>query len=121
MADSDEIMRNGAGEHGTGGLNLQTAAKLCQHRERRECAGGTGNWNQLKDKCENIEEARAMGAGNGGQLNPQFVEWLMNYPINWTDTTGAPLLAWPIGSTVLNARKFDCPSNRGTDFRTTSV
>ncbi len=47
--------------------------------------GGTGNWNQLKDKCENIEEARKMGAGNGGQLNPTWVEWLMGYPLGWTD------------------------------------
>ena len=23
--------------------------------------------------------------GDIGQLNPQFVEWLMGYPINWTD------------------------------------
>jgi hypothetical protein len=48
--------------------------------------GGTGNWEQLKEKCENIEEARKMGAGNGGQLNPQFTAWLMGYPLAWTDT-----------------------------------
>ena len=71
-------------------------------RTARMC-GGTGNWNQLKGKCDSIEEARKMGAGNGGSLNPQFVSWLMGYPINWTDTTGEPLLAWPIGSTALNA------------------
>jgi hypothetical protein len=47
--------------------------------------GGTGNWNQLKDKCENIEEARKMGAGIGGQLNPTWVEWLMGWPLGWTD------------------------------------
>ena len=47
--------------------------------------GGTGNWNQLKKNCKDIEEARQMGAGNGGQLNPQWVEWLMGYPAGWTD------------------------------------
>ena len=24
-------------------------------------------------------------AQNGGQLNPEFVEWMQNYPIGWTD------------------------------------
>jgi len=47
--------------------------------------GGTGNWNQLKEKCKDITEARQMGAGNGGQLNPTWVEWLMGYPLGWTD------------------------------------
>jgi hypothetical protein len=47
--------------------------------------GGTGNWNQLKNKCADIEEARQMGAGNCGQLNPDWVEALMGYPRGWTD------------------------------------
>lgn len=25
------------------------------------------------------------GAGNGGQLNPMWVEWLMNFPLGWTE------------------------------------
>jgi hypothetical protein len=48
--------------------------------------GGTGNWEQLKKMCSGIEEARKMGAGNGGQLNPDWVEALMGYPLGWTDT-----------------------------------
>jgi hypothetical protein len=47
--------------------------------------GGTGNWEQLKKKCGSIEEARQTGAGNGGQLNPGWVEALMGYPQGWTD------------------------------------
>lgn len=31
------------------------------------------------------EERRSMAAGNGGQLNPTWVEWLMGFPIGWTD------------------------------------
>ena len=31
------------------------------------------------------EEALKMGAGNGGQLNPTWVEWLMGFPPGWTD------------------------------------
>ena len=45
--------------------------------------GGTGNWKQLHNKTT-PEEARKMGAGNGGKLNPQWVEWLMGYPEGWT-------------------------------------
>jgi hypothetical protein len=46
--------------------------------------GGTGSWDLLK-KNTTIEEARLMGAGNGGQLNPTWVEWLMGWPLGWTD------------------------------------
>lgn len=31
------------------------------------------------------EEKRKMSAGNGGQLNPEWVEWLMGWVIGWTD------------------------------------
>jgi hypothetical protein len=46
--------------------------------------GGTGSWELLK-KNTTIEEARKMGAGNGGKLNPTWVEWLMGWPLGWTD------------------------------------
>lgn len=50
--------------------------------------GGTGNYQQLKalEAAGQIteEERRSMAAGNGGQLNPDWVEWLMNFPIGWT-------------------------------------
>jgi hypothetical protein len=31
------------------------------------------------------EERRAMRAGNGGKLNPAWIEWLMGFPTGWTD------------------------------------
>jgi hypothetical protein len=31
------------------------------------------------------QERRAMRAGNGGKLNPTWVEWLMGFPTGWTD------------------------------------
>jgi hypothetical protein len=46
--------------------------------------GGTGFW-ELLNKNTTIEEARQMGAGNGGTLNPTWVEWLMGFPLGWTD------------------------------------
>jgi hypothetical protein len=31
------------------------------------------------------DEKRQMSAGNGGRLNPMWVEWLMGFPLGWTD------------------------------------
>jgi hypothetical protein len=31
------------------------------------------------------KEKSQMSAGNGGKLNPMWVEWLMGFPIGWTD------------------------------------
>lgn len=57
-----------------------TGAGLC---------GGTGNYQQLQalEASGQItpEERRSMTAGNGGQLNPDWVEWLMGYPIGWSE------------------------------------
>ena len=61
-------------------LTPTTGAGLC---------GGTGNFQQLKklEKAGQIteEERRSMAAGNGGQLNPDWVEWMMGFPLGWTE------------------------------------
>jgi DNA (cytosine-5)-methyltransferase 1 len=31
------------------------------------------------------DEKRQMTAGHGGRLNPTWVEWLMGFPLGWTD------------------------------------
>ena len=52
-------------------------------------AGGTGGMNQIEtlysEGTITAEERRAMRAGNGGKLNPTWVEWLMGFPLGWTD------------------------------------
>lgn len=57
-----------------------TGAGLC---------GGTGSYRKLKamEARNQIspEERKSMVSGNGGQLNPAWVEWLMGFPIGWTD------------------------------------
>lgn len=70
--------------------------------------GGTGNWAQLKAKCEDITEARQMGAGNGGQLNPTWFEWLMGYPLGWTDLNALGI------ALCLRSRKLSSPSPPST-------
>jgi hypothetical protein len=51
--------------------------------------GNEGSRNLLQKNVEAGEiteaEKRQMSAGNGGKLNPEWVEWLMGFPIGWTD------------------------------------
>ena len=75
---------NRKGASATSGDGLATAvAKWPTPRTAGMC-GGTGSWELLKQNTT-IEEARAMGAGNGGKLNPTWVEWLMSWPLEWSD------------------------------------
>jgi hypothetical protein len=70
-----------------GGSNSRNAAKARGNwptpRTKGMC-GGSGSWDLL-NKNTTVEEARLMGAGNGGKLNPTWVEWLMGWPLGWTD------------------------------------
>ena len=45
---------------------------------------GAATANRLNDKERNLEKAIAE-RGDRGPLNPQWVEWLMGFPIGWTD------------------------------------
>ena len=51
--------------------------------------GNTGSRQILQRRVESgemtEEEKMGMSAGNGGKLNPMWVEWLMGFPIGWTD------------------------------------
>lgn len=51
--------------------------------------GGSGNYEQLKRLVDNGTiteyEKRQMAQQGGGQLNPDWVEWLMGVPQGWTD------------------------------------
>ena len=75
---------NRKGASATSGDGLATAVKNWPTPRTKGMCGGTGSWELLK-KNTTIEEARAMGAGNGGTLNPMWVEWLMGWPLGWTD------------------------------------
>jgi DNA (cytosine-5)-methyltransferase 1 len=76
-----QIRRNG--KKGTQ-TSLSTAVLTWPTPRTKGMCGGSGSWDLL-NKNTTIEEARLMGAGNGGQLNPTWVEWLMGFPLEWTD------------------------------------
>ena len=81
----------GRGErHGNGGPSLDVVAMMYPTPTTGAgLCGGTGNFRQLKDLEARgqitEEERRSMAAGNGGQLNPDWVEWLMGFPPGWTE------------------------------------
>ena len=64
--------------------HLGTQVKIWPTPRTAGMCGGTGSW-ELLNKNTTKEEARLMGAGNGGKLNPTWVEWLMGWPLGWTD------------------------------------
>ena len=67
-----------------GGTALSLAVQTWPTPRTAGMCGESGSWDLL-NKNTTVEEARLMGAGNGGQLNPPWVEWLMGWPIGWTD------------------------------------
>jgi len=68
----------GAGHQGRqGGLNLQTAVARWPTPISRDWRSGKGY--QPGKHAPNLPEVV------GGKLNPQWVEWLMGWPIAWTD------------------------------------
>lgn len=48
---------------------------------------GSEGHRSMINKMEDVsqEDKKKMTSGNGGQLNPNWVEWLMGFPIGWTD------------------------------------
>ena len=66
-------------------LNQAVRNKMWPTPVTHGIGGGKGGWAQLNKACKDKDEVRKMGAGNGGQLNPTWVEWLMGWPIGWTD------------------------------------
>ena len=51
-------------------------------------SNGSGNCGKANELFEqgviSEEERRSFRAGNGGQLNPGWTEWLMGWPVGWT-------------------------------------
>jgi len=68
---------------------LEEAVALWPTPTYGKLAGGSGAFHQIQKKYEDndisLEEKKAMQAGNGGQLNPKWIEWLMGFPLGWTD------------------------------------
>jgi len=129
---------NGAGAHGDGGLNPQTAVKAQLWRTPdANCDRGPSSPERMAWKVENkmpislndqvgnlwptpvgtersgINPKTGKGAGlskvNGGQLNPAWVEILMGYPLGWTDVDCAEPEPWPGWPALMGERLWMTP------------
>ncbi len=72
----------GPGRRGDGGENLQTAVKNFPTPRANKPEGYSSNG--FRPTLAQIVTGEDKPLH--GQLNPQFVEWLMGYPLNYTDT-----------------------------------
>ena len=68
---------------------LEQAVALWPTPRAGSMYGGSGSAQIIEQRYSegtiSEEERRSMRAGNGGKLNPTWVEWLMGFPIGWTD------------------------------------
>ncbi len=60
----------------------------CQGHNNSAMNSGTAGRQMVAAKAETPEEAIAMV---GGQLNPTWVEWLMGFPLGWTDCVASEM------------------------------
>lgn len=88
---------------GPSGMNrhspkLVTVVQFPTPRTNNLC-GGTGAWNAIHaNPALSPDEKRAM-TSTRGQLNPDWVEWLMGWPVGWTDPEcGRPWPFLPLGA-----------------------
>ncbi len=87
VADSKNVGFNGAHQ-----FNLHKYVALYPTPQATSwgCSGARTKLRNLQEQGTiTEEERRGMSAGNGGKLNPTWVEWLMGFPLGWTDLEGS--------------------------------
>ena len=80
-------------KNGTGRKHMDQLANAVVHPDLKYptpktngFCGGSGAAAKIRQNEDlSTEEKRSMLAGNGGQLNPTWVEWLIGWPLGWTD------------------------------------
>ena len=77
-----------ATRYAQGGMPLGMAARIWPTPTANGW-GSTGHQQMLDSQVQQgqitKDEKRQMVQGHGGKLNPTWVEWLMGFPIGWTD------------------------------------
>jgi len=60
-------------------------ARMWPTPKRQGLCGGDGSRTMIERMTDlSSDERSSMISGNGGQLNPTWVEWLQGYPLEWT-------------------------------------
>ena len=83
---------NRAGSSKKAGNGLATFVKLYPTPQATSwgCSGARAKLRELQEAgAISEDERKGMQAGNGGKLNPTWVEWLMGFPLGWTDLEGS--------------------------------
>ena len=87
MADSPQAIQNNLKKKGYKS-KLEQAVQLWP-TPTASSWGSTGHRAMLQTKVNNgtisENDKKQMTSGNGGKLNPTWVEWLMGFPTGWTD------------------------------------
>jgi len=77
-----------AGKHG---MNLATAVNIWPTPTTADWRAGS----RKQDRSHLRDTARSTAPAEvGGQLNPTFVEWLMEFPLGWTDLKPLAMHRW---------------------------
>ena len=72
--------------NGTGRKHMDQLANAVAHPDLRFATPQARDFRTgSKDRWENPERSRNLNDQIGGQLNPTWVEWLMGWPLGWTD------------------------------------
>ena len=65
--------------------------------------GGTYNFRQMQKLLDagiiTEQERKNLTCGSGGQSNPALMEWLMGFPLGWTDLSASETQSCPSSST----------------------
>lgn len=81
-------MRRTHGEYKKAGCNLSEYVAVFPTPQATSwgCSGARAKLKDLEAHGVISEtERKGMQAGNGGKLNPTWTEWLMGFPLGWTD------------------------------------
>ena len=81
-------MRRTHGEYKKAGCNLSEYVAVFPTPQATSwgCSGARAKLKDLEAHGVITEtERKGMQAGNGGKLNPTWTEWLMGFPLGWTD------------------------------------
>ena len=85
----DALNRTNPCQYRRAGVPLAAWAAMFPTPRTGGICGGSGSYQKLKELMGKgvitPKERRGMVAGNGGKLNPEWVELLMNFPIGWTE------------------------------------
>jgi hypothetical protein len=85
------------GKHHTGngfGLNLAQAVRLWPTPTKRDWRSGSKAHWERRHGTRNLNDKVAL-EGNGGLLNPTWVEWLMGFPVGWTELAPSEMPSSP--------------------------